>query len=87
MDLGFTYTSAGLPDAAPVDQDRDPERDVAFNTTVTPDPGSPLDANGLPTGFVRGPEFGQATANTHYPLWRPGFTGGRTYLLSAGIRF
>ena len=32
-------------------------------------------------------QFGQATANTHYPLWRPGFTGGRTYLLAAGIRF
>jgi hypothetical protein len=33
------------------------------------------------------PRFGQATANTNYPAWRPGFTGGRTYLLSGGIRF
>jgi len=60
---------------------------IAFDTTVTPDPNSPLDANGLPTGFIRGPQFGQATANTDYPAWRPGFTGGRTFLLSAGIRF
>jgi hypothetical protein len=58
-----------------------------WNTTVTPDPNSPLDANGLPTGFVRGANFGRATANTHYPVWRAGFTGGRTYLVSGGVRF
>lgn len=60
---------------------------IAFNTTVTPDPNSPLDANGLPTGFIRGARFGEATANTHYPVWRPGFSGGRTFLVSAGLRF
>jgi hypothetical protein len=60
---------------------------IAFNTTVTPDPNSPLDDNGLPTGYIKGAQFGQPTANTHYPLWRPGFTGGRTFLISAGIRF
>ena len=60
---------------------------IAFDTTVTPDPNSPLDANGLPTGYIRGPQFGQATSNADYPAWRPGFTGGRTYLVSAGIRF
>ena len=58
-----------------------------WNTTVTPDPNSPLDANGLPTGFIRGPNFGNPTANTHYPVWRPGFTGGRTFLLAGGVRF
>jgi hypothetical protein len=58
-----------------------------WNTTVTPDPDSPLDANGLPTGFIRGPNFGNPTANTHYPVWRPGFTGGRTFLLAGGVRF
>ena len=58
-----------------------------WNTTVTPDPNSPLDANGLPTGFIRGPNFGRATANTQYPVWRPGFTGGRTFLLAGGLRF
>jgi hypothetical protein len=60
---------------------------IQFNTTVTPDPNSPLDANGLPTGYIRGAQFGQPTANTHYPVWRPGFTGGRTFLVSAGVRF
>ena len=60
---------------------------IQWNTTVTPDPNSPLDANGLPTGFIEGARFGQATANTNYPVWRPGFTGGRTFLVSAGARF
>ena len=60
---------------------------ISWDTTVTPDPDSPLDANGLPTGYIEGPRFGQATANTDYPAWRPAQTGGRTYLLSAGIRF
>jgi Carboxypeptidase regulatory-like domain/TonB dependent receptor-like, beta-barrel len=60
---------------------------ISWDTTVTPDPNSQLDANGLPTGYIQGPRFGQATANTDYPAWRPGQTGGRTYLLSGGIRF
>ena len=60
---------------------------ISWNTTVTPDPNSPLDANGLPTGFIEGARFGQPTANTNYPVWRPGFTGGRTFLVSAGMRF
>jgi len=60
---------------------------ISWDTTVTPDPNSPLDANGLPTGYIQGPRFGQATSNTNYPAWRPGQTGGRTYLLSAGVRF
>jgi len=60
---------------------------IQWNTTVTPDPNSPLDAHGLPTGFIEGPNFGRATANTHYPVWRPGFTGGRTFLVAGGIRF
>ena len=47
---------------------------------MTPDPNSPLDANGLPTGYIQGPRFGEGTANTNYPAWRPGLTGGRTFL-------
>jgi hypothetical protein len=60
---------------------------ISWNTTVTPDPNSPLDADGLPTGFIQGSNFGNATANTNYPVWRPGFTGGRTFLVSTGVRF
>ena len=60
---------------------------IRWNTTVQPDPNSPLDANGLPTGFIQGSNFGNASANTDYPVWRPGFTGGRTFLVSTGVRF
>lgn len=60
---------------------------IQWNTTVTPDPNSPLDDNGLPTGYIRGASFGQGRANTHYPGWRASQTGGRTFLVYAGVRF
>ncbi|HXH25086.1 MAG TPA: hypothetical protein VNI78_07550 [Vicinamibacterales bacterium] len=63
------------------------QKQIAWNTTVTPDPNSPLDTIGQPTGFIRGPQYGQATANTHFPTWAPGETGGRTFRLAMGIRF
>ncbi|MBI1876095.1 MAG: TonB-dependent receptor [Acidobacteria bacterium] len=53
---------------------------IGFNTTVTPDPLSPRDELGLPTGYLKGPRFGQGTASGHYPT-------PRTYLVYAGIRF
>jgi hypothetical protein len=60
---------------------------IAWNTSVTADPNSSLDANGLPTGYVQGALFGQGTATTHYPRPRPGLTGGRTFLAALGVRF
>jgi len=53
---------------------------VAFNTTIDADPDSSLDADGLPTSFVRGSRFGQGTSKNHYPLQR-------TYQFSVGFRF
>jgi hypothetical protein len=53
---------------------------ISFNTTVTPDPASPLDALGIPTGFVRGASFGKGTSSANYPF-------PREFLLSLGIRF
>ena len=92
LDLAFNYTVPVFRTLGPwvkleVLNATNNQKVIAFNTTVNPDPGSPLDANGLPTGYIKGPQFGQATANTHYPAWRPGFTGGRTFLVSAGFRF
>jgi outer membrane receptor protein involved in Fe transport len=58
-----------------------------WDTTVRPDPNSPLDEHGLRTGFIEGPRFGEGTAATHYPRWRSGFTGGRTFLVAGGFRF
>jgi hypothetical protein len=45
-----------------------------------PTPNSPRDALGIPTGFIRGPQFGRGTATTHYPF-------PRGFLMSVGIRF
>jgi outer membrane receptor protein involved in Fe transport len=60
---------------------------IAWNTAVTADPNSPLDGNGLPTGYLTSPTYGQGTATTHYPRPRPGLTGGRTFLAALGVRF
>ena len=60
---------------------------IAYNTTVTPDPNSPLDAMGLPTGFIKGPSFGQATSTGAYPVPFQGQRGGRTFRVSFGFRF
>jgi hypothetical protein len=60
---------------------------IGWDTTIAIDPASAVDANGLPTGFVRGARFGTATSTAHFPRPRPGMTGGRTYLGAFGVRF
>jgi hypothetical protein len=55
-------------------------RSSPSNTTITPDPESPLDKDGLPTGFTRGSRFGQGTSKNDYPV-------ARTFLVSIGFRF
>src|SRR5690606_9823463 len=64
---------------------------VQYNTAITADPNSPLDADGLPTGFIRGANFGKATANTHFPRVTVTPSGdtlfARTFLMSFGLRF
>jgi hypothetical protein len=92
LDLATTYRVPVIRSASPwvkleVLNLTNNQKVISWDTTVTPDPNSPLDANGLPTGFIQGTQFGQPRANTNYPVWRPGFTGGRTFLLSAGMRF
>jgi len=60
---------------------------IAWDTTIAGDPASARDENGLPTGYLEGPRFGQGTANTHYPAPRPGADGGRTFDVAVGFRF
>jgi len=64
---------------------------VTFNTAVTPNNAGARDADGLPTEFVRGANFGNATAVTHFPRTTntPGGTAvyARTWLVSFGLRF
>jgi Carboxypeptidase regulatory-like domain len=63
------------------------QKQVGFNTTVTPDFNGPVDAQGLPLNYIKGSRFGQAVENLDYPPYRPGFDGGRTFLMSFGVRF
>ena len=58
---------------------------IEFNTTVRPDPASPLDSLGYRTGFIRGNAFGTGTAQTHYPVPFGGKTGGRTFRVALGV--
>lgn len=53
---------------------------ISYNTTVTPDANSPKDALGIPTGFVKGANFGKGTSTANYPF-------PREFLVSLGVRF
>lgn len=60
---------------------------IKWDTTITVDPNSALDADGLPTSYIKGPRFGTGTATSNYPAPRPGMTGGRTIMAAFGLRF
>ena len=62
------------------------QKPIAFDTTVRPDPASPVDALGLRTGFVEGPNFGEARGVNHYPR-SLNEAGGRAVRVAFGIRF
>ena len=59
---------------------------IGWNTSVAPDPDSPLDALGLPTGYLEGPRFGEPRGSGDYPR-SLGVDGGRTFRMAVGIRF
>jgi hypothetical protein len=63
------------------------QKQIGFDTTIDPDYDGPVDELGLPTTYIEGPNFGQATSETDYPAWRSGLTGGRTFLGTFGFRF
>ena len=60
---------------------------IAWDRTVSVDLASALDANGIPTGYLKGARFGQATAGTHFPQPYIGQNGGRTIRIAFGTRF
>jgi hypothetical protein len=60
---------------------------IRWNTTVSQDTTTPVDENGLRTGYRQGASFGKATANTNFPVPFQGQTGGRTWRFAAGFRF
>jgi hypothetical protein len=63
------------------------QKQIAWDRTVSPDPTSALDANGIPTGYIKGPRFGQATADNQYPQPYLGQNGGRAFRMALGVRF
>jgi hypothetical protein len=60
---------------------------IAWDRTVTANAAGPLDANGIPTEYTKGPRFGQGTTGTHFPQPYPGQPGGRAFRLAFGVRF
>jgi carboxypeptidase family protein len=60
---------------------------INWNTSVNPDPNSPLDADGLPTGYIKPNNFGAPLNNGSYPRPIPGVDGGRTFQMAMGLRF
>lgn len=92
MDLAFRYGIPAWKTVQPwiqayVYNTFNNQKLTVWDTTVSIDPASPLDAYGQPTGFIKGPNYGKATANGHYPVWSTGETGSRTFRLAMGIRF
>ncbi len=60
---------------------------VSWNTSIKPDPNSPKDAMGLPTGYILQSQYGKATSTSNYPIPFQGQIGGRTLRLALGFRF
>jgi hypothetical protein len=65
---------------------------IAWDTAITADNNSPKDANGLPTAYVKGANFGTATSDViltvpAYPQPIPGTNGGRLFRMAFGLRF
>jgi hypothetical protein len=66
----------------------DNEKLIGWDVTVTPDPNSPKDANGLPTGYIKGANFGKAIQDTGaFAQPVPGTIGGRLFRMALGFRF
>ncbi len=59
---------------------------ISWNTTVSQDRNSPVDALGLATGYLQGSRFGTGTSNANYPQSSIG-TGLRGFRMSMGIQF
>jgi hypothetical protein len=58
---------------------------IGFNTTVVPDDTGPVDALGLPTTFIKDPNFGQAQSRNDFP-GSLGVSGGRSFRVALGFR-
>jgi hypothetical protein len=63
------------------------DKQIGWDTTVNVDPNSAKDANGLPTGYIQGTNFGKAVQDNQFIQPIPGINGGRLFRMAFGIRF
>jgi hypothetical protein len=63
------------------------DKQIRWDTTVTADPNSPKDANGLATGYIPGANFGKPTQDNQFIQPIPGTNGGRLFRMAFGLRF
>ena len=63
------------------------QKQIGWDRTVNVDQSSSLDANGIPTGYIEGPRYGQATNANQFPQPYPGQNGGRAFRAVLGVRF
>lgn len=92
MDLAATYTAgrwAGLQPWFKVEVYNlfNNQKLIAWDKTVTANTAGTRDANGIPTTYVQGPRFGQATSGNHFPQPYLGQNGSRAARLAFGVRF
>ena len=60
---------------------------IAWDKTVTANRAGALDANGIPTTYIKGPRFGTATNDNQFPQPYSGQNGGRAMRVAFGARF
>jgi len=92
LDLAVTYRIPVWRSVAPwakveVYNTLNNQKQIAWDRTVSPDPNSAPDANGISTAYIKGPRFGQATTDNQYPQPYPGQNGGRAFRMAIGVRF
>jgi hypothetical protein len=63
------------------------QKQIAWDRAVTADPSGGLDANGIPVAYLKGPRFGQVTADNQYPQPFLGQNGGRAFRMAFGVKF
>jgi hypothetical protein len=92
LDLAATYSIPAWRSVAPwlkveVYNALNNQKQIMWDRTVGVDPNSPRDANGIPTGFIEGPRYEQATNDNQFPQPYPGQNGGRAFRAAFGVRF
>ena len=92
MDVAATYTIPTWRTVAPwvkfeIYNAFNNQKQIAWDRTVSPDPASVRDANGLPTGYLQGPRYGTATSDAQFPQPFLGQNGGRAFRMAFGMRF